>query len=208
MGEKKGKFPKGTYVNGQVLSNGYVIGKGRAPLNITEKQIRYAMKNSKSNSEAARFLNVSISTYWKYSKRFFDDETGETLYAVHSNKSGKGANKVVINTKYNLNDILDGKHPNYEVHRLKTRLINSGAAVGFPCECHNCRYNEKRIVDDKIPLVLDHIDDDWSNHKRDNLRFLCYNCFHNLKGNLRGNQPQWRAEQIKAAKAKRDEKSK
>ena len=46
------------------------------------------------------------------------------------------------------------------------------------------------------------MDDDWTNHKRDNIRFLCYNCFHNLRGNLRGKQPQWRAEQIKQAREK------
>ena len=32
------------------------------------------------------------------------------------------------------------------------------------------------------------------------IRFLCYNCFHNLRGNLRGSQPKWRVEQVKKAK--------
>ena len=32
---------------GTKLPNGYVLGKGRSPLNLTESQIRYAMKNSK-----------------------------------------------------------------------------------------------------------------------------------------------------------------
>ena len=50
-------------------------------------------------------------------------------------------------------------------------------------------------------MILDHINDDWKDHIIENLRFLCYNCFHNLKGNLRGGQPQWRVEQIQKAKA-------
>ena len=43
------------------------------------------------------------------------------------------------------------------------------------------------------------MDDDWKNNIKSNLRFLCYNCYHNLRGNLRGKQPEWRAEQIKTA---------
>ena len=48
---------------GDIMPNGFVLGKGRTPLNLTEAQIRYAMKNSKSNSGAARFLNISLTTY-------------------------------------------------------------------------------------------------------------------------------------------------
>ena len=103
-----------------------------------------------------------------------------------------------------MNDILDGKHPKYPVFLLKKRLINNShkEELNFPHECHNCGYNEKRVTDGTIPLILDHMHDDWTNHKRDNIRFLCYNCFHNLRGNIRGKQPQWRAEQIKQAREK------
>lgn len=38
----------------------YVYGRGRSALNLSESEIRYAMENTKSNSEAARFLNVSL----------------------------------------------------------------------------------------------------------------------------------------------------
>ena len=44
---------------GTVLQNGYVLGKGREPLGLTENQIRYAMKNTPSNRQAATFLRVS-----------------------------------------------------------------------------------------------------------------------------------------------------
>ena len=188
------------------LPNGYVLGKGRTPLNLTESQIRYAMKNSKSNSGGARFLNVSLTTYQKYSKLYKDEESGKNLWDLHKNQRGKGVKKPynVTQGKYALNDILDGKHPKYPVFLLKKRLINNShkPELNFPHECHNCGYNEKRVTDGTIPLILDHMDDDWTNHKRDNIRFLCYNCFHNLRGNLRGKQPQWRAEQIKQAREK------
>ena len=75
------------------LPNGYVLGKGRTPLNLTESQIRYAMKNSKSNSGAARFLNVSLTTYQKYSKSYIDEKTRKTLWDLHKNQRGKGVKK-------------------------------------------------------------------------------------------------------------------
>jgi hypothetical protein len=188
---------------GHKLPNGYVLGMGRTPLNFTEAQIRYAMKNSKSNSGAARFLNISLTTYEKYSKSYIDESTGKNLWDLHKNQKGEGVKKPynVDKGRYALQDILDGKYPDYSVHLLKKRLINNADKLeDFPHECHNCGYNEKRLSDNTIPLVLDHMDDDWHNHTRENLRFLCYNCFHNLRGNLRGKQPEWRAEQITIAK--------
>jgi hypothetical protein len=202
-----------SYKKGTILHNGYVLGKGRTPLNLTEAQIRYAMKNSKSNSSAARFLNVSFTTYQKYAKLHIDEASGKTLYEIHKNQKGEGVKKPynVDKGRYALQDILDGKYPEYGVHFLKKRLINNADKMeDFPHECHECGYKEKRITDDSIPLVLDHMDDDWTNHKKENLRFLCYNCYHNLRGNLRGKQPEWRAEQIRKArkKAKQQKKDK
>src|SRR5210317_1016553 len=102
-----------SYKKGTKLPNGYVLGKGRTPLNLTEAQIRYAMKNSKSNSSAARFLNVSFTTYQKYAKMYIDEESGKTLYELHKNQRGEGVKKAynVTKGKYALTDILDGKYP-------------------------------------------------------------------------------------------------
>jgi len=162
---------------GDKMPNGYVLGVGRTPLNLTEAQIRYAMKNSKSNSGAARFLNISLTTFEKYSKMYIDETTGKSLWDLHKNQKGVGVTKPynVDKGKYSLQRVLDGEYPEYSVHLLKKRLINNA---------------------DK----MNHMDDNWHNHKRDNIRFLCYNCFHNLRGNLRGRQPEWRVEQIEKAK--------
>jgi|TARA_R110000803_G_scaffold145166_1_gene211013 hypothetical protein len=200
-----------SYKKGTKLPNGYVLGKGRTPLNFTEAQLRYAMKNSKSCSGAARFLNVSLTTYQKYAKLYVDESSGKTLWDLHKNQKGEGVKKPynVDKGRYALQDILSGKYPSYSVHFLKKRIVNNADKMEeFPHECHQCGYNEKRLTDNVIPLILDHQDDDWTNHRIENLRFLCYNCFHNLRGNLRGRQPEWRAEQIRKAKKKQQKQNK
>ena len=43
----------------------YIYGIGKTALDITESEIRYAIENTKSNAEAARFLKISFTTYKK-----------------------------------------------------------------------------------------------------------------------------------------------
>ena len=74
----------------------YIYGIGKQSLNFTETDIRYAMDNTKSNSEAARFLKVSFTTYKKYAKQYTDSETGKTLWELHKNQSGKGIRKDIV----------------------------------------------------------------------------------------------------------------
>ena len=67
------------------------FGKGREPINLLKSKVLYAMENSKSNAEAARFLRVSYLTYKKYAKLYKDEELGKTLFELHKNKAGKGS---------------------------------------------------------------------------------------------------------------------
>lgn len=39
-----------------------------------------------------------------------------------------------------------------------------------------CNYHERRIVDGKIPLLLNFEDGNPKNHKLENIKLLCYNC--------------------------------
>lgn len=193
---------KNTYQKGTILPNGYILGQGRGALDLTETQIRYAMKNSKSNGEAARFLNVCFNTYKKYAKQYVDSETGKTLFELHKAQiRGKQTSKTKVVKGKSIDDIFLGKHPEYPNTALSARLTRVGHLHDFPHECHNCGYNENRIIDNRMPVILDHINDNWFDHQRDNLRWLCYNCFHNLKSNLYGNNPVWRTEQMRSSAA-------
>lgn len=73
-------------------------------------------------------------------------------------------------TKISLDEILDGLHPFYPTSNLKRRLLNAGWEPQCSV-CVNTHWNG-----DAIPLELDHIDGNPTNHKRDNLRLICPNC--------------------------------
>ena len=53
----------------------------------------------------------------------------------------------------------------------------------FREECGSCGYDERRITDDTVPLLLDHIDGDNENHRVENLQMLCLNCYYQQSGN-------------------------
>lgn len=161
----------------------YVYGRGRTAFNLGEADIRYAIENTKSNAEAARFLKVSFTTYKKYAKMYTDSVTGKTLYELHVNQAGHGITKGPSRAqagKYSIEKILNGEHPNYPTWKLRNRLLSLGI---FSEECSSCGYAERRITDDTVPLLLDHIDGDTTNHRIENLQLLCLNCYYQQTGN-------------------------
>ena len=51
-------------------------------------------------------------------------------------------------------------------------------------QCNCCSFEERRVVDYKVPLVLNFKDKNKKNWKQDNLEFLCYNCYFLNVGNI------------------------
>ena len=149
---------------------------------LLQNEIEIAMRNTKSNAQAAQFLGVSPITYKKYAKQYFDSE-GKSLYEKHMNKSGKGVSfqKKNPDSRYPLEEILKGKHPNYSDARLKIKLVRAGYV---PECCNNCGFTESRITDGRIPLLLNYHDGNRDNRLLENIYFLCYNCHFLLVGAL------------------------
>lgn len=148
----------------------FINPNGRPKRMLLESEILAAQTISKTEAEAARKLGVSFMTYRKYAKMY-------GMYGRIANMAGKGINKPVQNEdagKYPLNQILEGKFPNYDTGRLKTRLIRSKR---IECKCNKCGFNEQRLGDNKVPLLLNYIDGNPKNKLRDNIELLCYNCF-------------------------------
>lgn len=158
---------------------------GRPPRTLSEAVIRNAMKHTQSNFQAARYLNVTIETYRKYSKLYMDQETDKTLYEIHKNNSGKGIKKVSWKHDISvekLNQIMaSDSYRAVNLQKLKSRLIYESI---LRTECYKCGHYEKRIVDYKQPLVLSFKDGNKHNWHLDNLQMLCYNCYFLFIGNL------------------------
>ena len=150
--------------------------RGLAAKPLLESDILDAQSKARSASEAARILGVSYPTYKKYAQMY-------GIFENLKNPTGIGISKgwFRIRGDYTLEDILEGKHPKYPIWKLKHRLLNNGYMLE---ECSVCGFKEKRIIDYKTHLILDHIDDDRTNHKYENLRLLCYNCSFLIRGNF------------------------
>ena len=133
---------------------------------LTKNMIADSQENTKSASEASRWLGVSYNTYKKWAQYY-------GIFDNHKNQSGEGISKKSTNFKVELKEIFGGKHPNYPDKTFKKRLINEGLLQE---ECGVCGYNESRILDGKICLHLDYIDGDVNNKTYDNLRLVCSNC--------------------------------
>ena len=161
----------------------YVYGRGRESMNIPESDVRYAIANTKSNAEAARFMKISFTTWKKYAKMYIDSATGKTLYDLHTNQAGVGITKDTTKATasvYTIDKILQGEYPKYPVWKLRNRLL---ALSILPDECACCGYNEPRVTDGTVPLLLDHMDGDTTNHRIENLQMLCLNCYYQQTGN-------------------------
>jgi len=158
---------------------------GRIPKLLTEQQIKLAMKHTKSNRAAARFLNVSFPTYKMYAKTYLDLEKGKTLYDLHSNQFGKGIPKwrAEEGDRTKLQDLLKNgmSTESYSLEKLKTRLLYENLLAP---ECTKCGFNEARVLDYKLPLILAFKDNNKSNWLIENLQMLCYNCYFLFVGDI------------------------
>jgi hypothetical protein len=147
-------------------------GLGAKP--ILESQIKAAQEKSKSAFEAARTLGISYNTYKKYAKLY-------GIFEDLKNPFGHGIERKVRirNKKYNIEDIIDGKHLHYPLYKFKNKLFDSGYV---PKVCGSCGFSEERVTDSKMPLLIDFLDGNLNNRKLENIRPLCYNCFFLLVG--------------------------
>ncbi len=145
--------------------------------NLMESEIRDAMKHTQSNMAAAKYLNVNYYTYRKYA-RMYSDPDGRNLFDVHKNQEGRGLkykSRKGYKTKYPIEEVILGMHPEHPPAKLKVRLFQNGYKQE-ECEC--CGFDERRFTDYTVPLLLDWIDGDKSNHQLENIRVLCYNCYY------------------------------
>ena len=152
------------------------MGKGRKPRPISKEEIIRAMKMTKSNAAAARYLRCSPQHYRKFAKVFVDEESGKTLFELHKNQQGKGIRKHFGGKEPRLDELMSGETyvDSYDINKYKSRLVQEGIIKE---ECCRCGHSEQRVSDLKAPLLIAFKDYNKKNWKLDNLELLCYNCY-------------------------------
>ena len=166
-------------------------GKGYRPLLISE--IEEAQKNSNTAAGQSRYLGVSYKTYRKYCILYnmhHPNETGDKLGGLYAPEKGK----------YPLSEILKNKFPDINDFVVKDKLIRSNT---LPAKCNQCGFKDRRFIDKKIPLLLDHKDGNGKNFELDNLQLLCLNCtFICGRGYIRSGKQKFDVDWIQGASVK------
>jgi hypothetical protein len=154
------------------------------PKPLMKSDIERAMRMTKSNRAGARFLRCSYIHYKRYAK-LYTDENGISLFDKHKNQSGKGISKFLPNKGKEpaLKDIIEGRVPidSYTPEKLKNRLIQESYLQ--EC-CSKCQFAERRVIDYKVPLILNFKDGNKKNWSLENLELLCYNHYFLYVGNI------------------------
>lgn len=156
---------------------------------LSEQDIRKAMAVTKSNMGAAAFHDMDLRTYRKYAKLYIDKETGLSLYILHRNQCGKGVPKVYHSKgdgflSKHIHQILEGKVTNIErfsINKFKHALIRD---LILEEKCNRCGFCESRIIDYRVPLLINFKDGNKKNWRNFNLELLCYNCYYLTVGDI------------------------
>jgi hypothetical protein len=157
---------------------------GRTYKPISREDVERAIRYSKSNAAAARYLGISHAT-WKKNASRYTGEDGKTLYESHNNITGKGIPKLVSrrNKEAYLMDILEGRVASHfvSIKRIKERLVEEGYMEDC---CNNCGFSLSRPLDEKKPLILNFLNKNKKDWRLENMEFLCYNCYFLSIGNI------------------------
>jgi len=148
---------------------------------LSKEDIVRAIKYTKSNRAAAKYLGVSYQHYKPWAKRYKMDDgdiEAPNLFDLHKNQSGKGIPKYLPNKRKdpNVRNIVETGTgwESFTPEKIKSRLVAEALLLD---ECHSCGFHERRITDYKAPLLLNFKDGNKCNYLLDNLELICYNCY-------------------------------
>jgi len=155
---------------------------------LSKESIVSAMDKTKSVRGAARYLNCSYQHLKKWMKLYKDEASGKTLFELHKNQSGKGVPKFLSHAPFGrkepaILDIINGvvDPSNFNPQKIKYRMIEGGYLRE---ECYKCGFNERRVLDYKIPLLMHFKNGNKQNYTLENVEMLCYNCYYLSVGDL------------------------
>jgi hypothetical protein len=129
---------------------------------ISDEDIINVCSTAPSMSKACSILRMNLKTFTKRARN---------LGVYKKNQGSKGVKRDIEYKSIDINEILEGKHPQYQSNKLRLRLIKDSIKEA-ECEC--CGLSEWNGL--PIPLELNHIDGDRHNHLIKNLEIICPNC--------------------------------
>lgn len=134
----------------------------RKPI-VSDSVVINAVQNSSNMSAAARMAGLHVSSFISRAKKL----------GVYAPNQQDPTNRVPPpgTDSYELSEILEGKHPQYDTNRLRKRLLAHNI---LPNICNTCG-----VSGDDIKLHLDHVNGISYDHVLSNLRLLCPNCHSN-----------------------------
>jgi hypothetical protein len=161
------------------------------------KHVVFNVPNINSNRDGCRYINVSYPRWKKYAQLYINKEEGLSYFQILLNRSNKlkgGRVKILRQLhrkkkwdEWYVKSIVEKLNNNtlniklYSHKRLKEFLIDNEI---LPNKCACCGYQEKNLISGKVPLLIDHINNDYKDFKIDNLQLLCFNCYYQLVGPL------------------------
>ncbi|MFF2778249.1 HNH endonuclease signature motif containing protein [Streptomyces sp. NPDC058052] len=143
--------------------------RGRQPPRPTQEDLRSAVERSLSVSGALRLLGRPDSGRMRelFRRWTAEDDLATSHFlgqAHHRGRSGPTRPAAEILVKHS------GRR------RTRTHLLRRALReVGTPQECAECGTGPEWLGE-PITLEIDHVDGDWSDDRRENLRLLCPNC--------------------------------
>lgn len=145
---------------------------------LTRDDILNAQKFTVNNTAASRHLGVSFKHYRMYARLYgiFESHKSTNRKGIPGGSHG-GVNKKI------LNKIIDGSisHANYKLNVLKYKLVEYNF---LKPKCSVCGFGERRITDNKLPLLLNYKNNNPNDWSISNLEFMCYNHFFLLVGDV------------------------
>lgn len=142
----------------------------RKYVKITDEQLAIAVKESKSIFEVLKYFGIKEAggSHAHYSRRI--KRLG--LNTSHFTGSRHNVGQPALNRKTSSQILVKrDSHRRTKAHQLVRALLE----IGREHKCEQCGQGPE-WRGNSLTLDVDHINEDWSDDRAENLRFLCPNC--------------------------------